>query len=185
MFQVQAFATDADYCVPVSCGCKVYVSQRKYTDVWNTLTEDCQEKAYLHSHNLGIFLSGPFRCPLLGLNLNVKMSWRLTVSLWKKKNRQKGCAFRLNLLKDISLLFDPSPPRENTVTSKFHYKRNKALIFCVVAVAKVGLQPRLSHILSKHSTTDLFPSPNNFNTIIKIINQKDKHEKKYQQLALR
>lgn len=96
-------------------------------------------KGYLHSHNLGIFLSRPFRCPLLGLNLNVKMSWRLTVSLWKKKKTVEGCAFRLNLLKDISLLFDPSPLRENTVTSKFHYKRNKALIFCVVAVAKVGL----------------------------------------------
>lgn len=57
----------------------------------------------------------------------------------EKKKTVEGCAFRLNLLKDISLLFDPSPLRENTVTSKFHYKRNKALIFCVVAVAKVGL----------------------------------------------
>lgn len=63
------------------------------------------------------------------------------------------------------------PPRENTVTSRFRYKRNKALIFFVLLLLlRWGSSPV--------PLPQMFPSPNNFNTIIKIINQKDKHEKK-------
>lgn len=70
------------------------------------------------------------------------------------------------------------PEREKQLPQDFIIKEVK-LIFLVVAVAKAGLQPRASHMLSKHSSTDLSPSPNDaLDAMVKIINQKDKREGK-------
>lgn len=59
MFWVHVLATDTDGCVQVSCGCKVYVAQCKYTAIRDMLSDSCQEKDNYITTSQWFFSQGP------------------------------------------------------------------------------------------------------------------------------